>query len=82
MASDYKKELEDLISIVIKEDASDLHLSEDRVPILRVSGFLIPLVKLANEFTPTAVFAFASTKDNAPLPIAVLPTELVILFKA
>jgi twitching motility protein PilT len=45
MALDYTKELEDLISVVIKEDASDLHLSEGRQPIIRVAGSLIPLVK-------------------------------------
>jgi len=45
MTADYKKELDDLISIVIKEGGSDLHLSEGRQPILRVAGSLIPLVK-------------------------------------
>ena len=43
MASDYKKEFEDLIATVVKEDASDLHLSEGRQPFIRSSGFLIPL---------------------------------------
>lgn len=43
MASDYKKELSDLVEIMEKEDASDLHLSEGRQPILRVAGFLVPL---------------------------------------
>ncbi len=42
---DYKKELEDLIETVIKEGGSDLHLSEGRPATIRVSGFLIPLVK-------------------------------------
>jgi len=42
---DYKKELSDLIESVIKEGASDLHLSEGRHPTIRVSGFLIPFVK-------------------------------------
>jgi twitching motility protein PilT len=42
---DHKKELEELIDIVVKEGASDLHLSEGRQPNIRVSGFLIPLVK-------------------------------------
>src|ERR1700722_4720962 len=46
MSSDYKKEFEDLIAMVIAEGASDLHLSEGREPILRVSGILIPLVKI------------------------------------
>jgi len=42
---DYKKEIEDLVSLIIKEGASDLHLSVGRTPIIRVSGNLIPLVK-------------------------------------
>ena len=40
---DYEKELNQLLSIVIKEGASDLHLSVDRRPTIRVSGQLIPL---------------------------------------
>lgn len=43
MATDYKKEFESLISLVIKENASDLHLSEDRASIIRSAGFLLPL---------------------------------------
>ena len=43
MVSGYKKEFEDLISIVIKEEASDLHLAEGRQPIIRSGGFLVPL---------------------------------------
>ncbi len=43
MAFDPKKELENLIQTVLEEDASDLHLSEGRLPILRASGSLIPL---------------------------------------
>lgn len=42
---DYKKEIEDLVSLILKEGASDLHLSTGRTPIIRVSGNLIPLVK-------------------------------------
>lgn len=46
MASvDYKRELEDLIDIVISEDGSDIHLSVGSHPIIRVSGSLIPLIK-------------------------------------
>jgi len=41
--TDYKKELADLLSIVSKEGASDLHLSRGRLPTIRVSGVLIPL---------------------------------------
>lgn len=42
---DYKKELKDLINIVVGEGASDLHLSVGRNPTIRVSGELIPLTK-------------------------------------
>lgn len=43
MATDYKREFDELVALMVKEDASDLHLSEGRQPILRVSGFLIPI---------------------------------------
>jgi twitching motility protein PilT len=42
---DYKKEFEGLVDLIIKEGASDLHLSVGRTPIIRVSGNLIPLMK-------------------------------------
>ncbi|MBU0611917.1 PilT/PilU family type 4a pilus ATPase [Patescibacteria group bacterium] len=42
---DYKKELEELILTVIRENGSDLHLGAGRVPAIRVSGELIFLVK-------------------------------------
>jgi twitching motility protein PilT len=44
MALDYKKEFEELIDIVTKESASDLHLCESRYPTIRVAGFLVPLL--------------------------------------
>lgn len=44
MSIDYQKEFEALIEIVMKEDASDLHLSIGRYPTVRVSGFLSPLL--------------------------------------
>lgn len=37
--------LDELIGIVKKESASDLHLSQGRKPVIRVAGFLIPLEK-------------------------------------
>lgn len=43
--TDYKKELEDLVVIVTREGASDLHLTVGRPPTIRVSGDLIPIVK-------------------------------------
>jgi len=42
---DYKKELNDLITTVFQEGASDLHLSEGKKPTIRVSSLLLPLVK-------------------------------------
>jgi len=42
---DFRQEIEDLILIVAKEGASDLHLTVGRHPTIRVSGSLIPIVK-------------------------------------
>ena len=42
---DYRKKLEELILILIREDGSDLHLNSNRSPAIRVSGELIFLVK-------------------------------------
>lgn len=43
--SEYKKELEELILTMIREGASDLHLSVGHYPIIRLTGELTPLVK-------------------------------------
>ncbi len=46
MASvDYKRELVDLVDIMLEEDASDIHFSVGSHPMIRVTGSLIPLVK-------------------------------------
>lgn len=42
---DYKKELEDLLDTVVRESASDMHLSEGRQPTLRIAGSLVPLAR-------------------------------------
>lgn len=42
---DYKKEVEELIMTVIRENGSDIHISTGRFPAIRVSGQLIFLVK-------------------------------------
>ncbi len=42
---DYKRELEDLVEIVVSEGGSDLHFSVGAHPTIRVSGSLIPLLK-------------------------------------
>lgn len=46
MSTSQEKLLNELVEIVVKENASDLHLSEGRTPVIRVFGFLIPLVKM------------------------------------
>lgn len=46
MASvDYNKELEDLIDLLVSEKGSDLHLSVESNPMIRIAGSLIPLLK-------------------------------------
>ncbi len=42
---DYKKVFEELIQTIIQEGGSDLHLGVGRVPVVRVAGELISLVK-------------------------------------
>lgn len=42
---DYKRELDDIIDIIMSENGSDIHLSTGSHPIIRVAGSLIPLVK-------------------------------------
>ena len=42
---DYKRELEDLIDIVISEEGSDIHLTVGIQPMIRVAGSLISLLK-------------------------------------
>lgn len=41
----YKEELHELLSVVLKENASDLHISVGRYPTIRVDGGLVPLLK-------------------------------------
>src|SRR3989304_4563350 len=42
---DYQKLLEELITITLQENASDLHLATDRAPVIRVANQLIAIVK-------------------------------------
>lgn len=46
MSATPEKLLNELVETVVKEGASDLHLSEGRPPVVRVSNFLIPLMKM------------------------------------
>lgn len=55
---DYKRELHDLIEVVVSENGSDIHLSVGMHPMVRVAGSLIPLVKKP-VLTDTDVDGFA-----------------------
>ncbi len=54
---DYKRELDDLIDIIMSEEGSDIHLSTGSHPIIRVAGSLIPLIKKP-VLTPKDVLGF------------------------
>ncbi|MDP3093943.1 MAG: PilT/PilU family type 4a pilus ATPase [bacterium] len=63
---DYPSKLKELLSLTVKEQASDLHLSVSHPPIIRINGKLIPLVKhevLTNEDT-TALASVLMTEDQ------------------
>ena len=70
MAIDYAKELEALIETVIKEGASDLHVTAGGNPVIRVSGSLIPLLQRPKY----------TADDTLGLLTALLPTEKKKLF--
>ncbi len=61
---EYKSELESLLETVITEGASDLHLSANSNPIIRVSGNLIPLLK-KNKYTAEDVDGLLSQMITA-----------------
>lgn len=46
MTSNPNKLLNDLVELVVKEGASDLHLTEGKIPVIRVSSFLVPITKM------------------------------------
>lgn len=64
MAVDYKKELMELVDIVVAEGASDIHFGVDAHPVVRVSGTLIPLVKKP-VLTPEDLAGFAKVLMTA-----------------
>lgn len=66
---EHKLELNDLFDTVVREGASDLHLSEGRQPTIRVAGNLIPLAKkprLTREDTDSFLSLLMS-KENVEL---------------
>lgn len=63
----YKELLYDLLATVMKENASDLHLSVGRYPTIRVDGGLVPLLKkeiLTPEITEGLVKAMTSPEQQ------------------
>ncbi len=64
MAS-YQEQLNELLGLAVQEQASDLHLSFEHPPILRISGRLIPLTK-KNKL---------STTDTQGLALALMNEE-------
>ena len=42
---DYKREMDDLVNIIVSETGSDIHLSVGSHPVVRVGGALVPLIK-------------------------------------
>ncbi len=63
--NNYAKKLEELLETTIKQQASDLHLSVDRLPTLRISGRLVPLLKKKK----------LSAKDTQGLAQSMMSTE-------
>ena len=58
--TDYQDQLKELLSLAVKAQASDLHISPSHPPILRISGQLSPLIKkkkLIPEETQNLAFA-------------------------
>jgi len=44
--NNYKNQLNELLALTIKEQASDLHISAGHPPVLRIAGRLVPLIKM------------------------------------
>ncbi|MCF7831277.1 MAG: PilT/PilU family type 4a pilus ATPase [Candidatus Pacebacteria bacterium] len=64
---DYPAELKDLIESLIRENASDLHISTGRTPFLRVSGDLLPL---------TSHRVYTKEDTMALLQLMIIPSKL------
>lgn len=62
-----KQKSEDLLSLVIKENASDLHIAVGRHPTLRIDGILAPLIKeevITSESARDFVFGMLSDEQK------------------
>ena len=63
--NNYQSLLKELLDVTVKEQASDLHISVDHPPTLRIAGRLIPLLKKKN----------ISSKDASGLAQALMTPE-------
>lgn len=64
---DYTSQVKELLALTIQEQASDLHISVDHYPILRISGRLVPLIKkkkLTDEDCQGIAFSFMSDEQR------------------
>jgi len=61
----YSLQLKELLELTLREQASDLHISVGHYPTLRITGRLIPLVKMKK----------ISTQDSEGLALALLTPE-------
>jgi len=64
--NNYKKQLEELLSLTVKEQASDLHISVSHPPVLRIADRLVSLLKKKK----------LSSKDTQGLAEALMGEEL------
>ena len=58
-------QLKELLELTIKEKASDLHISVDHSPVLRIAGRLVPLIKMKK----------LSSEDTKGLALALMTKE-------
>lgn len=68
MPSAHETQFEDLLTIVVKESASDLHITVGRHPTVRIDGALVPLLKeemITPERAQNFVFALLTEEQRA-----------------
>lgn len=63
--ANYQEQIKELLEITIKEQASDLHISVNHPPVIRIAGRLIPLVKMKKlDALDTQGLAFSLMSDE------------------
>ncbi len=74
MQNEYRAQLEGLLAAVLAEGASDLHVSEGKRPVMRISGQLLPMVK-EEMLSTAAISGFASVLMTAERKLTFLNTR-------